>query len=231
MKKHTRSLINVRRIVRTPKFLLTAGIMLIIISTVAVVSVTRYNASRVATTEGTSQTTIQNTPENINSNQKDIATLNSDQTPQTSAQSENGQITTNQNNTSPGVSSSTSAPNTISAPSSATPSSSPSTSPQNTDTPQVTLTYPSSWGQTVAGVMTITATASDSNGVEKIVFMIRKIGQATPVYSSTDTTSPYSASFDTRTLPNGGSTYTVEAQVFDTLGGGNLASYRINIQN
>lgn len=107
------------------------------------------------------------------------------------------------------------------------------TTPTSTDgdTPQVTLTYPYYWGQMVTGTMTMTATASDSSGVEKVVFMVRRIGYATPVSTQTDTTAPYSAQFDTTSLPNGGSEYTVEAQVFDKAGKGNLASYRINIQN
>lgn len=114
------------------------------------------------------------------------------------------------------------------------PSNSSSTPPStsvDSDTPQVTLTYPSYWGQTVSGTITLTATASDSSGIQKVVFMIRRIGYATPVYTQTDTTAPYSTTFNTTTLPNGGSEYTVEAQAFDTAGTGNLASYRINIQN
>lgn len=105
------------------------------------------------------------------------------------------------------------------------------TSSDTGDTPQVSLTYPSYWGQAVSGTITITATASDSSGVQKIVFMVRRIGQAVPVFSHTDTTAPYSASFDTTVLPNGGNDHTVEAQVFDNTGKSNLASHRINIQN
>lgn len=229
MKNTSQSFTNFKRTVRNPRFLLAAGAVLIVVSTLTIVGVVHYNARQNANSGQYSQAETQSTLENIDSGQAGIADAQSSQSTAPANQSINNPATPGQNtNTSPSGNSSSPAPTAPPQQSSSQPS---STSPQNTDTPQVTLTYPSSWGQTVSGVITITANASDSNGIEKVVFMIRKIGQATPIYSFTDTGAPYSTSFDTRSLPNGGSNYTVEAQAFDTLGVGNLASYRINIQN
>lgn len=120
-------------------------------------------------------------------------------------------------------------------PQKAAPSAESPTSPtypnDNGDTPQVTLTNPSAWKQVVSGSFTATAIASDSSGINRVVFMLRKIGQAMPVQMITDTEFPYSATIDVSSLPNGDSEYTVEAQAFDNTAKGNLASYRINIQN
>lgn len=101
----------------------------------------------------------------------------------------------------------------------------------NGDTPQVTLTNPGYWKQIVSGSFTATATASDSSGINRVVFMLRKIGQAAPVQTVTDTEAPYSAVITVSGLPNGENDYTVEAQAFDNTAKGNLASYRITIQN
>lgn len=101
----------------------------------------------------------------------------------------------------------------------------------NGDTPQVVLTNPGSWKQIVSGSFTATATASDSSGINRVVFMLRKIGQAMPLQMITDTEAPYSAILNVSGLPNGDSDYTIEAQAFDNTAKGNLASYRINIQN
>lgn len=108
---------------------------------------------------------------------------------------------------------------------------SPSYPNDNGDTPQVTLTNPGYWKQPVSGSFMATATASDSSGINRVVFMLRKIGQVSAVQTVTDTTAPYSAIIDVSGLPNGDSDYAVEAQVFDNTGKGNLASYRITIQN
>lgn len=99
------------------------------------------------------------------------------------------------------------------------------------DTPQITLTNPGYWKQIVSGSFTATATASDSSGINRVVFMLRKIGQTSAVQTVTDSSAPYSAVVDVSGLPNGDSDYAIEAQVFDNAGKGNLASYRINIQN
>ncbi len=214
----------------TPKLIVISSVAVVAVALTTTYGLVRYNADQVA-----KQAQVQEEKKQLEL--AGIATIETGGSGEQSGATQNSANDTSSSTTSPSVkpNSGTQTPSSNSTGSTNTtnPTTTPpaSTSPVDNDTPQVTLTYPSVWGQTVSGVITITANASDAGGIQKIVFMIRKIGVATPVFSSTDTTAPYSASFDTRTLPNGGSDYTVEAQVFDNVGQGNLASLRINIQN
>ncbi|HMT56127.1 MAG TPA: Ig-like domain-containing protein, partial [Candidatus Saccharibacteria bacterium] len=63
------------------------------------------------------------------------------------------------------------------------------------------MTSPTS-GQTVSGTRTVTANASDNVGVSSVSFFLD--GSTTPI--ATDTTSPYSFSWNTTTVTNGAHT-------------------------
>jgi hypothetical protein len=79
----------------------------------------------------------------------------------------------------------------------------------NTDTtpPTVAITSPSA-GATVSGTVTITATASDTSGIEKVRFW------AGSTYLGYDASAPYAMPWDTDGLLNG--PYRVRIQGFDT---------------
>jgi hypothetical protein len=221
----------------TPKLIIGVSLVVVALATFTTLGITKYNADRLTTTKAHEEAKEKQKLDGIS----DITTNNKDAQNQPAAPGQSPSGTTDTGSspaakpgTSPRPTPNTSAPSTgggnNTAPAPAAPPV--STSPADNDTPHVTLTYPSVWGQTVSGVITMTATASDAtSGIQRVVFMIRKIGVATAVYTSTDTSAPYSAAFDTTTLPNGGSDYTVEAQAFDGAGTGNLDSLRINIQN
>jgi subtilisin family serine protease len=82
---------------------------------------------------------------------------------------------------------------------------------QETDTqpPTATLTAPAE-GASVKGTVTLTATASDNFAVTRVEFY-----DGTTLLG-TDTTPPYSSSWDTRTTVNG--THALMAQAYDTAG-------------
>ena len=89
------------------------------------------------------------------------------------------------------------------------------TPPADTTFPSVSISSPSS-GTTVSGTTNINATASDNVGVTKVEFYVDG------VLKSTDTTSPYSYSWDT---PNGGAhvcngahTHSLTAKAYDAAG-------------
>jgi len=81
----------------------------------------------------------------------------------------------------------------------------------NSDTtaPTVTLTYPAE-GATVSGTITMTATASDNVGVAYVEFRVDG------VVKCTDTSSPYSCSWDTTTSTNG--SHAAAARAYDAAG-------------
>jgi hypothetical protein len=72
--------------------------------------------------------------------------------------------------------------------------------------PSVTITAPSG-GATVSAVVTITANASDDQGVAGVRFQVDGVD-----VGAEDTTSPYSSSWDTRAVPNGPHTLTAVAR-------------------
>ena len=84
-------------------------------------------------------------------------------------------------------------------------------SPQPPDTtpPSTSITSPAS-GATVSGTVSITASASDNVGVTKVEFYVDGGLQ------SSDTTSPYSASWDTTTVANG--SHTLTSTAYDAAG-------------
>jgi len=79
----------------------------------------------------------------------------------------------------------------------------------DTTKPTVSLTAPTA-GATLSGTTTLTATASDNVGVAKVEFF------SGATLLNTDTTSPYSYSWDTTTVTNG--TYSLTAEAFDAAG-------------
>lgn len=78
----------------------------------------------------------------------------------------------------------------------------------DTQAPAVTITSPT--GGTVSGAITINATASDNIGVTKVEFLVDG------GLIATDTSSPYSAAWDTTAASNG--THTLLARAYDAAG-------------
>ncbi len=76
----------------------------------------------------------------------------------------------------------------------------------DTTPPTVSITSPSN-GATVSGTVTISATASDNVGVARVEFLVDG------VVLSSDTTSPYTASWSTTTATNG--SHALTARAFD----------------
>jgi hypothetical protein len=95
---------------------------------------------------------------------------------------------------------------------------------RNPDTtlPDVTITAPSQ-GATVSGTTSITATATDNLGVEKVRFYVDN------VYLGYDTSSPYAKSWNTTLFTNG--THTVRAQAVDWLGNVRNATITVTVSN
>jgi len=79
-----------------------------------------------------------------------------------------------------------------------------STQPADTAAPTVTISSPSA-SATVSGTAIVTVSAADNVGISKVEFYVNSILQAT------DTTSPYSFSWNTATLANGSNTLTAKA--------------------
>lgn len=73
--------------------------------------------------------------------------------------------------------------------------------------PSISITSPNN-GATVSGVVTITADATDDKGITKVEFYLDGI------YKSTDTSFPYSWSWDTTQSNNG--SHTIKAVAYDT---------------
>jgi hypothetical protein len=78
--------------------------------------------------------------------------------------------------------------------------------PGDTTPPTVSITSPTP-GATVSGTITISANASDNVGVTKVDFLVDG------VLLGSDTTAPWSASWNTTTVPNG--SHTLTAKAFD----------------
>lgn len=94
----------------------------------------------------------------------------------------------------------------------------------NVDTtkPTVTITNPVA-NASLSGSVSIDATASDNVGVTRVDF------QANGVAIGSDTTSPYSASFNTSGIANGAITF--KATAYDLAGNTESASVSANVQN
>ncbi|MEM0373966.1 MAG: Ig-like domain-containing protein, partial [Sulfolobales archaeon] len=88
--------------------------------------------------------------------------------------------------------------------------------------PQVNISTPSN-NAVVSGVVNIVANVADNVGVSKVLFYIDD------VCVSTDTTSPYSYSWDTRLVSN--TTYTIRVVGYDTTGNNGYAQIVVNVHN
>ena len=96
-------------------------------------------------------------------------------------------------------------------------------SPTDTTAPTVTLTAPSAG--TVSGTVTVTASASDNVGVAGVQFRLQGAN-----LGAEDTTSPYSTSWNTTTVPNG--SYTLTAIARDAAGNTKTAtSVTVTVSN
>jgi hypothetical protein len=88
--------------------------------------------------------------------------------------------------------------------------------------PTVSITSPST-GSTVGGTVTINAVASDSVGVSKITFYVDGVLKAT------DTVSPFSCSWNTKTSANG--SHTLMARAYDAAGNSRSSSASVTVFN
>ncbi|KKK95265.1 hypothetical protein LCGC14_2674570, partial [marine sediment metagenome] len=75
--------------------------------------------------------------------------------------------------------------------------------------PSVSITSPAN-GSTVSGTVSVTASASDNAGVTKVEFRLDD------GLKRTDTVSPYTYSWDTKTVSNG--SHTLQARAYDAAG-------------
>lgn len=94
--------------------------------------------------------------------------------------------------------------------------------PDDNNPPVVTLTAPTE-GASVSGTVTVSATASDDIGVAKVEFYDNSslIGS--------DTSSPYSASWNSASVPNG--SHLITAKVFDTADNTSSDSNTVSVRN
>ncbi len=92
--------------------------------------------------------------------------------------------------------------------------------PPDTTAPTVTLSSPVA-GSQVAGTITMSASASDNKGVSKVEFLVDGI------VKSTVTSSPYSATFDTKTVADG--SHTISAKAYDTAATPNVGTATITV--
>lgn len=97
----------------------------------------------------------------------------------------------------------------------------PSPSSNNT-LPVVSIIYPSD-GQTVSGLINIQVEATDNTGISKVLFYIDDI------CVSTDTTSPYSYSWDTTMVSDG--QHTIKAVAYNISGSSSSVSISVNVLN
>jgi hypothetical protein len=92
----------------------------------------------------------------------------------------------------------------------------------DTTPPTVSITSPSN-GATVAGTAAVNANASDNVGVNRVEFSVDGVLQ------STDTTAPYSYSWDTTTASN--AAHTLLARAFDAAGSSSSYSISVTVSN
>lgn len=93
----------------------------------------------------------------------------------------------------------------------------------DTTAPTVSITAPAN-GATVVGTVSVTATASDNIGVTKVEFYVDS------VLKSTDTTSPYSYSWDSTSVANG--THSLTAKAYDAaLNVGTSTAVSVTVNN
>lgn len=92
----------------------------------------------------------------------------------------------------------------------------------DTTAPVVDITAPQT-GSTVSGTTNVTANAADNVGVTKVEFSVNG------TLAVTDTTSPYSYSWDTATLPNGSANVTAKA--YDAAGNSSSDAVQVTVSN
>lgn len=93
----------------------------------------------------------------------------------------------------------------------------------DTIAPTCTLTAPAN-GATVSNTVTLSATASDNQSVSRVEFYVDGVKVAT------DTTSPYSYAWDSKSVANGN--HTIMAKAFDPSNNvGNSSSITVNVSN
>ena len=93
----------------------------------------------------------------------------------------------------------------------------------DTTAPVVAISSPTA-NATVSGTVNITASASDSVGVSKVEFYVNGSLKAT------DTTSPYSYSWDSKSVSNG--SYSITSKAYDAAGNvGQSAAVSVNVNN
>lgn len=92
----------------------------------------------------------------------------------------------------------------------------------DTAAPSVTINSPS-LGATVSGTTTVTATVTDDTGVSKVEFYVDNTLQAT------NTTTPYSFSWDTSKLTDG--SHSISVKAYDPTGNIGMESISVNIKN
>ena len=89
--------------------------------------------------------------------------------------------------------------------------------------PTVSVTFPAN-NAIVSGSVTITANASDNVGISKVEFYVNGVLQAT------DSASPYTFNWNTKSIANGSYTLTVKA--YDAAGNiGNSSSVLVSVNN
>jgi len=94
--------------------------------------------------------------------------------------------------------------------------------PADTTAPVARITAPSA-DASVNGTVTVNATASDASGVSKVEFYING------VLTGTDTSAPYTFSWNTAAVPNGTQALTVRA--YDAAGNVGTDNIKVTIQN
>lgn len=92
----------------------------------------------------------------------------------------------------------------------------------DTTPPTVSLTSPLN-NSTVSGTINISASASDTSGISRVEFLVDG------VVRDSDTTSPYSFFFDTKTLSKG--SHTIAARAVDGIGLTRTATATVNVDN
>lgn len=93
----------------------------------------------------------------------------------------------------------------------------------DTTAPTVSVTAPAN-NATVKGTVSVTASASDNVGVNKVEFYVNNVLQAT------DTASPYTFSWNTAALANG--SYSLSAKAYDAAGNiGQSSSLSVSVSN
>jgi hypothetical protein len=93
----------------------------------------------------------------------------------------------------------------------------------DTTKPTVSVTFPAN-NAIVSGSVTITANASDNVGVSKVEFYVNGVLQAT------DSVSPYTSNWNTKSIANG--SYTITAEAYDAAGNiGKSSSVLVSVNN